>query len=128
MVLPCSMRLKGHKCFNHLHRSGHRYYGQLMVLRVVNANTNLLKKGKQTFNESSCRCAVTISNKVSKKAVIRNRLRRLLHNHLRYRLETNTRNASRWALISLKPCALNIEPAPLLKECDNLLFKAGLIL
>ena len=38
MVLPASMRLRGHRCFNHLHRRGKRFHSTLMVLRTVSAS------------------------------------------------------------------------------------------
>ncbi len=128
MVLPESMRLKGHKCFDYLHRSGIRYHGSLMVLRVVKAKPILIKSNQKKGIFRSCRCAVSISSKVSKKAVIRNRLRRLIHNHLRIRLLNVTEHCERWALISLKPSSSMKEIAPLLEECDRLLHKAGLFL
>jgi len=73
-----------------------------------------------------CRCAIVISSKVSKRAVVRNRLRRLFHSHLRLRLETLDQHAGRWLLISLRSDASAVDPAQLLKECDSLLTSAGL--
>ena len=127
MVLPRSMRLKGHKCFDYLHRSGVRYQSSYMVLKVVNAKKKLLKSSNCNDIDLTCRCAVAISNKVSKRAVTRNRLRRLIHSHLRARLEKNNLNINKWALLSLKPNSLQIELFPLLAECDKLLNKAGLL-
>jgi ribonuclease P protein component len=63
---------------------------------------------------------------VSKRAVKRNRLRRLLHDHLRRRLEAREDLAGRWLLISLRPEAAEAEPTQLLEECDSLLRNAGL--
>ena len=125
MVLPKSMRIKGYRCFDHLHRFGIRYYGSSMVLRVVKARPRLLRASYQNL-DSDCRCAVTISNKVSKKAVIRNRLRRHLHDHLNKRLFRKKQYADIWVLISLKPNSNNKPSAPLLEECDILLRQAGL--
>ncbi len=126
MVLPQSMRLKGHRCFNYLHKSGTKYFGPSMVLRVVKAKPSLLKQGCKDLQYST-KLAVAISNKVSKKAVIRNRLRRLLHNHLRENLDNQQFESHKWALLSLKPSSIQKEPLPLLQECDKLLHKAGLL-
>ena len=71
-----------------------------------------------------CRCAVVISSKVSKRAVIRNRLRRLLHDHLRDHFERAFQHSNTWVLISLKPGA-EAKDAPVLEECDRLLKQAG---
>ncbi len=127
MVLPQAMRLKGHKCFDHIHKAGTRYHGSLMLVRVAKANPNLLKASYRNLQPESFKCAIAISNKVSKKAVIRNRLRRVLHNHLKEKIHSSSKNLNKWTLISLKPNASDIEDAPLLQECDKLLHKAGLL-
>ncbi len=126
MVLPASMRLRGHRCFNRLHRSSKRQHGTLMVLRVAAGDSNLLRRELRGIQERTCRCALVISNKVSKRSVKRNRLRRLLHDHLRRRFEQRNDLAGRWLLISLRPEAAEAEPTQLLEECDSLLRSAGL--
>jgi ribonuclease P protein component len=78
------------------------------------------------IEDQTCRCALVISSKVSKRAVKRNRLRRLLHTHLRQRFERRSDLAGRWLLISLRPEAAEAEPTQLLEECDSLLRSAGL--
>ena len=122
MVLPKQLRLRGYKCFDHLYKQGVRYYGSAMMLRVVFSRPRLLK---ESSSKNSLKCAVSISHKVSKKAVIRNRLRRLFHEHLKIRLKNS--NSQSWALISLKPGSSIKTTEFLLKECDNLLSKAGLL-
>ena len=126
MVLPASMRLRGHRCFNRLHRSSMRQHGTLMVLRIAAGDSNLLRPELRGIQERTCRCALVISNKVSKRSVKRNRLRRLLHDHLRLRFEQRNDLAGRWLLISLRPGAAEAEPTKLLEECDSLLKSAGL--
>ena len=129
MVLPASMRLRGHRCFDHLHRRGQRFHGALMVLRRVSARHSLLKHSSAAPISgpaaTTCRVAVVISNKVSKRAVVRNRLRRQLHDHLRTRFEHAPEHATTWLLVSLKPGAV-AEEHDLLEECDRLLKEAGL--
>ena len=127
MVLPKLMRLKGHRCFDHLYREGRRYHQPSILLRVVKADPRLYKLKACLLKSNDCRCAIAISNKVSKKAVLRNRLRRLIHEHLKIRLLGESRNETKWALLTLKPHSSNKDPAELLEECDKLLFKAGLI-
>ena len=126
MALPASMRLRGHRCFNRLHRTGRRHHGQLLVLRVVQAEVRLLRPELRRQPDVSCRCALVISSKVSKRAVKRNRLRRRLHDHLRQRLESRQDLAGLWLLFSLRPEAGEVDPSQLLKECDTLLRDAGL--
>ena len=97
-----------------------------MVLRVASGDSNLLRRELRDVQDQSCRCALVISSKVSKRAVKRNRLRRLLHAHLRQRFERRNDLAGLWLLISLRPEAAEAEPTQLLEECDSLLRIAGL--
>ena len=126
MVLPASMRLRGHRSFSRLHRSRCRHHGNWMVLRQIDSDRSLLRSELRNQSDKTCRCALVISNKVSKRAVRRNRLRRLLHSHLRKRLEQRSDLAGKWLLLSLRPDAAEAEPAQLLEECDSLLKIAGL--
>ncbi len=125
MVLPKHMRLKGHRCFDFIYKEGSRFYGPSMVLRVTNANTKLQVKTINSKIRPHIKCAISISNKVSKKSVTRNKLRRLFHQHLSYRLSKIT-DEEVWAFISLKPSCMKNSNSTLLKECDKLLIKAGL--
>jgi len=127
MVLPKHMRLKGHRCFDFIYKEGSRFYGPSMVLRVTKANTKLQTKAINSSTiRPSIKCAISISNKVSKKSVIRNKLRRLFHHHLSYRFSNMTFDYEVWAFISLKPSCMKNSDNTLLKECDKLLFKAGI--
>ena len=126
MVLPKHMRLKGHRCFEFIYKEGLRFYSPSMVLRVTNANTKLPVKGINSKSRPSVKCAISISNKVSKKSVQRNKLRRLFHHHLAYRLSNIVPVNEVWAFISLKPTCIKNSNSNLLKECDKLLIKAGI--
>ena len=126
MVLPKHMRLKGHRCFDFIYREGFRFHSPSMVLRVTKGNTKLLAKGINSRFSPSIKCALSISNKVSKKSVIRNKLRRLFHQHLSYRLSNIKTNNEIWAFFSLKPSSMQSSNSNLLKESDKLLFKAGI--
>ena len=131
MVLPASMRLRGHRCFNHLHRRGKRFHSTLLVLRTAPARNEylnrsaVLKPSSSVAKSARCRVAVVVSSKVSKRAVVRNPLRRRLHDHLRSRFEQAPEYGSVWLLLSLKP-GVAPESHALLEECDRLLEQAGL--
>ncbi len=127
MVLPQSMRLKGHRCFDHIHRFGTKFYSPSIVLRIAKARPELLKHSKCNPETTTCRCAVAISSKVNKRSVVRNRLRRIFHSYLNQKLSKLEGKSNTWALISLRPAASDKEPTPLLSEFDSLLTKAGLI-
>ncbi len=125
MVLPKEMRLKGHKCFDYIHKNGNRYKGSSMLLKVSKAKDHLIDTQPINPRSYSIKCAISISNKVSKKAVTRNRLRRLLHNHLRERLFEKKEFSNNWGLLTLFPNCLEKNPTNLLKEFDQLLIQAG---
>ena len=97
-----------------------------MVLRVTPGNTKLLSKQINAQIRPSIKCAISISNKVSKKSVTRNKLRRLFHHHLSNRLSKMNFDNEVWAFISLKPSCIKNSNSTLLKECDKLLTKAGI--
>ena len=97
-----------------------------MVLRVTKANTKLQAKGFNSQIRSSIKCAISISNKVSKKSVTRNKLRRLFHQHLSLRLSKIVLDSELWAFISLKPSCMRNSDINLLEECDKLFIKAGI--
>ena len=127
MVLPKHMRLKGHRCFDYIYKEGSRFYSSSMVLRVTNAVTKKPQvKGNKSKTRTSIKCAISISNKVSKKSVTRNKLRRLFHHHLSFRLSNMSFHNEIWAFISLKPSCMKHSDSTLLKECDKLLTKAGI--
>ncbi len=126
MVLPKHMRLKGHRCFDFIYKEAIRFYGPSMVLRVTNANAKLQFKGINPKIRPSIKCAISISNKVSKKSVTRNKLRRLFHHHLSLRLSKVSFNEEVWAFISLKPSCMKCSTINLLKECDKLLSMSGI--
>ena len=125
MVLPKSMRIKGHKCFNYIHKTANKYNAPLMLLKVADSNPKLVKEIDLRNSSQDFRCAISISNKVSKKAVDRNKIRRAFHEHLKRKYERRTPNQRKWLLLSLKPGPLNKNLYSLLREFDKLLSKAG---
>ena len=127
MVLPKSMRLKGHRCFDYLYKKGTRYHEPSILLRVVKAEPRLQKYYFCQKHLKGFKCAVAISSKVNKKAVIRNEIRRKMHTYLTKKLSASNGFCDYWALFSLKPQSAKQDWSKLLKECDQLLSKAGLL-
>ncbi len=137
MVLPRDHRLSGTMVFDHLYRARARFHGNNLVLRVGSPKLHYLKPGLmgsrnraavQHSSAAACqgdlRFAVVVSKKVSKRAVVRNRLRRLLHQafirnvpHLR---------PGHWLLLSLKPGAAQRSEDQLLQEWSDVLQRSGL--
>ena len=126
MVLPRDQRLRGRFVFDRLYQRGQRLHGTWMTLRCLAAEPQLLKTDPRDPSPGGHRVAVVVSSKVSKRAVQRNRLRRLLHGHVSALLRQSPRQGGQWLLISLKPGCETAEPAALLGECSSLLAQAGL--
>lgn len=124
MALPQKHRLRGIKVFDRLYRQGRRYHGTWLSLRVLPEDPALLPPRDRPHPPSPWRCAVIVSSKVSKRAVRRNRLRRLLHQQLLDHPPAPVRPS--WLVFSLKPGSVDAEEALLLGECLQLLRKAEL--
>ena len=82
MALPKDMRLKGHRTFNYIHKNSIKYYGKLMTFKVAKPNSEVLLSHKLSVTSNNLRVAIAISKKVSKKAVDRNKIRRILQEWL----------------------------------------------
>jgi len=78
MALPKDMRLKGHRTFDYIHKNSIKYHGKLMTFKVARSNPEILLSHKLKDSSNKFRVAIAISKKVSKKAVERNKLRRIL--------------------------------------------------
>ncbi len=126
MALPQRHRLKGQRIFDRLYQKGRKHHGPAMVLRCLDAVPSLLPAEQASHAPSPWRCGVVVSSKVHKRAVQRNRLRRLLHNHLMTVMVAEGAGPARWLLISLKPGSAERSPEALLGECSHLLKQAGL--
>ncbi len=124
MALPQKHRLRGRLVFDRLYRQGKRFQGSWLTLRVHPEVSNLLPGRDRPHPSSPWRCAVVVSSKVSKRAVRRNHLRRLIHQHLLRHPPATV--GSSWLVFSLKPGSVDAEESLLLEECLQLLRKAEL--
>ena len=126
MALPKAMRLKGHRTFDYIHKNSVKYYGKLMTLKVANSNPKILISHKQSQNLNNFKVAIAISKKVSKKAVFRNKIRRLLHDCLLKNFTEENSHKPYWLLVNLKNVDSSHDKSKLLKEFQHLIFKSGL--
>jgi len=137
MVLPRDHRLSGTMVFNHLYRARARFHGSNLILRVVLPNLQRLKPGlmgtrtravvkrdSAAAGQDDLRFAVVVSKKVSKRAVRRNRLRRLLHHA--FMKDVPHLRRGHWLLLSLQPGAAQRSEDQLLQEWSDLLRRSGL--
>ena len=126
MALPKSMRLNGHRTFKYIHKNSKKIYGNLMDLRIAKSNPNVLRSHKINHGFSNLKIAITISKKVSKKSVVRNRIRRLLQETFLKEFNKNYNHIPYWVLVNLKKGDFCDNESVLLKEFQFLITKSGL--
>ena len=127
MALPKDMRLKGHRTFNYIHKNSTTYYGKLMTFKVARSNPEILLTHKLTNTSNKFRIAIAISKKVSKKAVERNKLRRILQEWLLKNIQKINNHKPYWLLVNLKIGDFCNDKRRLLEDFQNLMFKSRLI-
>ena len=127
MALPKDMRLKGHRTFNYIHKNSTTYHGKLMTFKVAKSNPEILLTHKLTNTSNKFRVAIAISKKVSKKAVERNKLRRILQEWLLKNMQKINNHKPYWLLVNLKIGDFCNDKEGLLEEFQNLMFKSHLI-
>ena len=127
MALPKDMRLKGHRTFNYIHNNSVKYYGKLMTLKVAKPDEEILLSHKINNNSNNLRVAIAISKKVSKRAVDRNKLRRILQEWLLKNIQKVNNHKPYWLLVNLRIGDFCNDKNKLLEEFQNLMFKSHLI-
>ena len=127
MALPRDMRLKGYRTFNYIHKNSITYHGKLMTFKVARSNPEILLSHKFTNNSNKFRMAIAVSKKVSKKAVERNKLRRILQEWLLTNIKIINNHKPYWLLVNLKFGNFCNDKNKLLEEFQNLMFKSHLI-
>ena len=127
MALPKDMRLKGHRTFNYIHKNSKTYHGKLMTFKIARSNPEILLTHKITNNSNKFRIAISISKKVSKKAVVRNKIRRILQEWLLKNIQKINNHKPHWLLVNLKFGDFCNDKSLLLEEFQNLMFKSRLI-
>ncbi|MBO6960240.1 MAG: ribonuclease P protein component [Prochlorococcus marinus CUG1438] len=127
MALPKDMRLKGHRTFNYIHKNSMKYHGTLMTFKLAKPNPEILLSHKPKNISNNLRVAIAISKKVSKKAVDRNKIRRILQEWLLTNIKKINNHKPYWLLVNLKFGDFCNDKNKLLEEFQNLMFKSSLI-
>ena len=127
MALPKQMRLKGHRTFNYIHKNSTKYYGKLMTFKVAKSNPEILLSHKFRNTSNNLKVAIAISKKVSKKAVDRNKLRRILQDWLITNIQKINNHKPYWLLVNLRFGDFYNDKNRLLEEFQNLMCKSNLI-
>jgi len=114
--LPKENRLKSRQDFRQVYESGKKYESAHLILRAL-LDSNEVK--------AQSRIGISISQKVSKKAVIRNRIKRQLRAIVRGLLP---RLGKGWRIvIVVKIGAAECQLGHFLRELEELLLKANII-
>jgi len=127
MALPKSMRLKGHRTFKYIHRNSKKIYGNSMDLRITKSNPRILRSHKIKYGISNFKLAISVSKKVSKKSVIRNKIRRFLQDKFLENFKKEYTHIPYWVLVNLKGGMSYHDKEELLKEFQFLFSKSGLL-
>ena len=113
MGLSKAIRLKHWQAFQAVYQQGKRYRGDYLMLRVL-AQPHL----------PVCQFGIAVSKKVSKKAVLRNRLKRQLRSLIRFFLPQLQPG---WqVVIVVLPRAVTCKYEHFLRELEQLLNQAGM--
>ncbi len=126
MALPKAMRLKGHRTFDYIHKNSVKYYGKLMTFKIARSNPEILISHNNVYSLDNFKIAITISKKVSKKAVERNKIRRILQAGLLKNFRQENNHKPYWLLVNLKSNNFYNDKIKLLAEFEHLIFKSGL--
>ena len=126
MALPKAMRLKGHRTFDYIHKNSVKYYGKLMTFKIARSNPKILISHKNTESLNNFKIAIAISKKVSKKAVARNKIRRILHDSLLKNFSHENNHKPYWLLVNLKSGNFYNDKVKVLEEFQHLILKSGL--
>ena len=127
MALPRDMRLKGYRTFNYIHNNSIKYHGKLMTFKLARSKPEIQISHKYHNTSNKLRIAFAISKKVSKKAVNRNRIRRILQEWLLTNIQKIHNHKPYWLLVNLRNGDFCNDKNKLLEEFQNLMYKSHLI-
>ena len=97
-----------------------------MDFRIAKSNPDILRSHKINESFSNFKIAITVSKKVSKKSVVRNRIRRLLQETFLKEFNRDYNHVPYWVLVNLKSGNCHNNENQLLKEFQFLIFRSGL--
>tara|TARA_B100000212_G_scaffold234661_1_gene178488 strand:- start:684 stop:983 length:300 start_codon:yes stop_codon:yes gene_type:complete len=98
-----------------------------MDFRVVKSCPQILLSHKNYSFTKNFKLAITVSKKVSKKSVIRNKLRRILQENFIKNFKKEYNHIPYWVLVNLKSGNFYNYETELLKEFQTLFSKTGLL-
>ncbi|MEO0948625.1 MAG: ribonuclease P protein component [Cyanobacteria bacterium J06641_5] len=117
MSLPAVHRLRDRRDFRRVYGRGTKHHSRHLILRAL-APTGVSPAREPT------QVGITVGRKVSRRAVVRNRIKRRIRAGLRLLLP---KTEPGWKLVAVvKPEAIGCTYADFLQELEQLLAKAGI--
>jgi len=123
MALPKPHRLRHRKDFSAVYQDGRRFKGRHFALIVLPSRHEKLREGSQSASPSQI--GISISQKVSKRAVIRNRIKRQVQGVFQAflpRLKPGLK-----LVVTVRSSAVGCEYKEFLQELEELLHRAEVL-
>ena len=120
MALPQKYRLRSPRSFSQVYRQGRHASGQYIAAKALKTSG----EGKDRPKPDVC-FGVSISRKVHKRAVVRNRIKRQIHGALMTLLPRL--QGSYWVVINVRQAATACEYYDFLRELEQLLKKLNIL-
>ena len=98
-----------------------------MTFKVALANAEILRSHKISNISNNLKIAIAINKKVAKRAVDRNKMRRIMQDWLLANIQKINSHKPYWLLVNLKFGDFCNDESRLLEEFQNLMFKSRLI-
>ena len=127
MALPKQMRLQGHRSFKYIYKNSNNFYGKLMDFKIAKSSPQILLSHNNFNFTNNFKLAITVSKKVSKKSVVRNKIRRMLQESLLKNFKEEYNHIPCWVIVNLKSGIFCNYETELLKEFQTLFFKTVLL-
>ncbi|MGF1590055.1 MAG: ribonuclease P protein component [Pleurocapsa sp.] len=125
MGLPKTHRLRDRKDYRAVYEQGIRRYSPHLTLIALSIESKAIESKADALSSSETKIGISISKKVSKKAVVRNRLKRQIKSVVRTNLPWIR---SGWKIvIVVKPKAIECKYEHFLRELEELLKQTKII-
>ncbi len=128
-MLPQQNRIKLTRDFSQVYRRGEKAVSKYLVLRVLAPHASAQPEVEPFLlsgeSPPPTRVGITVSQKVSKRAVVRNRIKRRVRAAMRELLPRL--QPGLWIVINLRPAASQCEYGEILRELEQLLTKLEVI-
>ena len=98
-----------------------------MDFKIAKSCPQILESHKIYNFTNNFKLAITVSRKVSKKSVVRNKIRRILQENFLKNFKKEYNHIPCWVLVNLKKSSFCNYETELLKEFETLFFKIGLL-